>query len=114
MGTKKIALIIFLIALILLSIGFVIFATRNSKNSLNPGALNQSAIQENLDNQVPDNPAKEGPAAHIQFTDEQIEQKIEEKKQIISEQAKDRPFTDDELYFLSFPEEAAVEELKRN
>ena len=114
MNERKIALVVFLIGLILLSIGFIIFfgQSQSRRNNLKTDVLTAApAAQDKLNNQPASTqaPSKTEPT----FTEEQINQKIEATRQTINEQSRNRALTDQELYFLSFPREAAIKELKK-
>jgi|GEM_PF-6783197 len=112
MDIKKLSLIIFLLCVILLSVGIIVFIGREQsrQRNLRLSAWQTPPLAENaLNNQKAANPA-----AAPNFTEEQIRKKIDDKKQQIGASSKGRTLTDDELYFLSFPREAAVKDLQNN
>jgi len=113
MDFRKISLIIFISAVIILAVGVLFYIWREQGRS------------RNLNTQKMDvQPAAEQPAAGSQAaaaaktkavpepTEAQIQARITEKKTIINQTSKGRPYTDEELYFMSFPRAAAIKELK--
>jgi hypothetical protein len=114
MNSKRIALIVFLIGLVLLAVGFVIFFSQSMtrKNNLQTNLLKAPLSADQAANNQGHKNSTANPAAPKVFTDEQINQKIEATKQQINQQAKNRALTDSELYFLSAPRAAAIKALQ--
>lgn len=112
MDSKKIALVSFLIGLIILSVGFIVFFQRaqNHKSEL---LTDQLATPKVVDDKI-NNSASAKPQEKV-FTEEQIQQKINEMKTQLSnsKNAKKSVYTDEELYFLGNPRQAAIDELKK-
>jgi len=112
MNFKKIALIVFLIGLIILSIGFIIFVSREQgrKNNLQTKILFEprSGEADKLENNQKNNPA----LAPIP-SEEAIQTTIQETKQQISQEAEGRAFTDEELFFISNPRQAAIDKINK-
>lgn len=128
METRKIALIIFLVSLIFLSLGVIVYVARQRSeiSSLQTTKLalpnaKSKIISVNNATDTPETTSntsettvvtKDGKP--ITITEEQIKAKIEAKKAQISQQSKGRAYTSSELYFISFPREAVVSELENN
>ena len=109
MSARKIALIIFLIGLIVLSIGLIVAFNRNQSRQAN--------LQADKLNQPPAATANNQPvksaASGGQLTEQEIQQKIDAKKAEIKAAAKGRAYNNEELFFLSFPREAVLQEAKK-
>jgi hypothetical protein len=114
MNNRRVALVIFLIALILLSAGFIVFFSRqiSRKSTLQTNLLKTAPAGTATTSQAAKNSAAAKPAPAT-FTDAQINAKIAATKQQINSASKGRSLTDDELYFLSFPKEAALQKLQQ-
>lgn len=116
METRKIALIIFLIALIFLALGVIVYVARQraevknlqtGKISVPVGVSGNKAATTTGNTGVV---TKEGKP----ITEEQINAKIEATKAQISQGAKGRAYTSDELFFISSPRKAAISELQKS
>lgn len=117
METRKIASIIFLVSLIFLSLGMVVYIVRQrsvasnlqSQKLSSPPASSNSG---NLDNSATASSTgivtKEGKSV----TEEQIQTKIVEKQNEIKKKTSAKEYTNDELIFLSAPRQAVINELK--
>jgi predicted Holliday junction resolvase-like endonuclease len=110
MDTKKVALIIFLIGVVFLSAGIIIFYSREQgkKNELRIESLNTPKTQE-AEKRI--NEQKQVQEKVI--TEEQITQKIEETRQQINQKPKGTALSDSDLEFIGSPREAAIKELKK-
>ncbi len=110
MDTKKISLIIFLVGLIIISIGFIIFFNRESSRKSNLRA--NTLITPKTSKQIEASPqATKGQQPTI--TEEQINQAIQAKRQQINTQAKGRALTDQELEFIGSPRETVIKDLSK-
>jgi hypothetical protein len=128
METRKIALIIFLVSLIFLSLGVIVYVARqrseinslqttkltlpDTKSKINP--VNNTTGTPEISSDTGGTAVVTKDGKSITITEEQIKAKIEAKKAQISQQAKGRAYTSSELYFISFPREAVVSELENN
>ena len=110
MDTKKIALIIFLIGVVFLSAGFIIFYSRGQgkKSELRTESLNTPKAQE-AERKI--NEQKQTQEKVV--TEEQITQKIEETRQQINQKPKGAALSDSDLEFIGSPREAVIKELKK-
>ncbi len=114
MNSKKIALIIFLISLIFLSLTAVVYISRQRDGDKN---LQTSRLAT-----PPTEPAKNFIKSATStglvtkdgqpITEEQIVAKIEAKKKQIKQEAKGRAYNDEELLFIGSPRQAAISDLK--
>jgi len=115
METRKIALIIFLTALIFLSLGMVMYVLRQGSEVKNLQANKLSAspvtgtAQPTVGTSSPNLVTKEGKP----ITEEEIKAKIDAKKIQITEATKGRAYTSEELFFVFHPRQAAISELKQ-
>jgi len=116
METRKIALIIFLISLIFLSLGIVVYVARQ-RSEVNTLQTNKLSTPVNKGNIGASNNAT-GSAGIVTnsgqpITEEQIQAKIEVKKAQITQEAKGRAYTSEELFFIASPRQAVISELEK-
>jgi hypothetical protein len=114
METRKIALIIFLVALIFLSLGAIVYVARQKSAGNNLQTAKLAAPLPAANQGVTGAAGNNGLVAESgkPITEEQITAKIAEKQTAISRKTSAKQYTDDELMFLSSPRQTAISELK--
>lgn len=118
METRKIALIIFLISLIFLSLGVVVYVARQRSevNTLQTNKLSTPVGQTTPKASNNSNTASSTDVVNNEgkpITEEEIKAGIEAKKAQISKEAKGRDYTSEEINFMLFPRQVVIDELKK-
>lgn len=115
METRKIALIIFLVGLIFLSLGAIVYVARQRSevNNLQTGKIAASPAVSSGDSAAKAGDSGLVTAEGRPISEEQITAKIEATKAQISQKAKGRDYTSEEISFMLFPRQTAINELKK-